>query len=421
MAGYDVIIYLFTNLFRVYVIERFLRAFLGRGKLSRKKEIWVYGAFYFINSICYLWFDIPILNLAVNFIGLNLVAIVYSDTFRKRSLIVLMVMALNMVCEGIFAAVFTAYKIKMSDNAMATVLSVLSFFVLEFFLERKTGLHNSCQLRKSHWLTLMLIPIGSIAVIAFMFINDAGKKYIIVFSTLIIFAINVVAFYLYDSVLQSYSREWERQLLEEQVRMYEKQFTIQKQSQEKIKALRHDIKSHMKKIYDLLQVNEIAGALSYLRDMGAFVENKEEYVSTGNEKLDSILNYMAGILIEAGAEMEFKIHIPAEMNIAFFDINVIMDNLLQNVLEAISFCTDKKVYIEMKYLKGILFILIQNTYDGKLEIKGKEIVTRKKQKENHGIGLKNVKKIVEKYSGDYQISTEGNIFSTTIFLYLKEV
>lgn len=130
MTGYEEIVYLISNLFRVYVIARFFRAFLGREALSMKKEILLYGLFYVINSVCYLMADIPLLNITLNFIGLNLLAFIYQDTFRKKSLTVLMVMAVNMVCEGLFAAVFTAYKTDMPDNAMVIVLSVLSFFAL---------------------------------------------------------------------------------------------------------------------------------------------------------------------------------------------------------------------------------------------------------------------------------------------------
>lgn len=421
MTGYEEIVYLISNLFRVYVIARFFRAFLGREALSMKKEILLYGLFYVINSVCYLMADIPLLNITLNFIGLNLLAFIYQDTFRKKSLTVLMVMAVNMVCEGLFAAVFTAYKTDMPDNAMVIVLSVLSFFALEFLIERKADINKSFQLKRQHWLTLILIPVGSIVIIALIFINDAGNKIAVIFNVLIIFVLNMVTFYLYESILRSYSRDWERRLLEEQIEMYEKQFTVQKQSQEKIRAVKHDMKSHIVKIYDMAQKSNASGILAYLKDIEEFTANPKEYVNSGNERLDRILNYMIEKLIGLGTDVKFKIQVPKELKLSFFDLNVILGNLLQNALDAIlGNCKEKRIYIEITYSKGTMFIFVQNTFDGKILSNSQGIITRKKNKESHGIGLKNVKRIVDKYNGECRISIKENVFSVYILLYLQD-
>ena len=42
----------------------------------------------------------------------------------------------------------------------------------------------------------------------------------------------------------------------------------------------------------LLAAGEREAALSYLAGRGEFMENKEAYAATGNERIDSILNYM---------------------------------------------------------------------------------------------------------------------------------
>ena len=79
MAGYDVIdviIYLFTNLFRVYVIARFFRAFLEIDEQKYKKEFILYSLYYICNSVLYLWLKSPIVNLIVTLLGLGLITMV---------------------------------------------------------------------------------------------------------------------------------------------------------------------------------------------------------------------------------------------------------------------------------------------------------------------------------------------------------
>ena len=52
---------------------------------------------------------------------------------------------------------------------------------------------------------------------------------------------------------------------------------------------------------------------------------------------------------------------------------------------------------------------------------GRVFLTTKKRKEQHGIGLQNVKKIVESYNGNMNIQTEEDIFSVKLILYMSRI
>jgi sensor histidine kinase YesM len=61
-------------------------------------------------------------------------------------------------------------------------------------------------------------------------------------------------------------------------------------------------------------------------------------------------------------------------------------------------------------------ILIKNSIDGKVEIVNNHLQTIKKDKENHGYGLNNIRKIVEKYNGHFKISNNNNEFIAELFI-----
>ena len=65
-------------------------------------------------------------------------------------------------------------------------------------------------------------------------------------------------------------------------------------------------------------------------------------------------------------------------------------------------------------------MMCQKTTAGETVETMKNIVSRKNGKE-HGYGLKNIHKSVEKYNGHMDISYEGNIFSVGILLYVDDV
>ena len=135
------------------------------------------------------------------------------------------------------------------------------------------------------------------------------------------------------------------------------------QSEEKISALRHDMKHHLNELLIMAEKNNNQQIMDYIQNMQAFIENKREYSNSGNKEVDSILNYMLNRAQEILDKVEYKISIPKELGIRLFDLNVIFGNLLENAIQAASESKDKWMTVLVKYEKGMLFIDIQNSYD----------------------------------------------------------
>jgi hypothetical protein len=214
-------------------------------------------------------------------------------------------------------------------------------------------------------------------------------------------------------------QELEHELLEREVCMYEKQFEVIRQSQHSVRSLKHDMKHHIKMLADMVANGENESALKYLSDMGAFMENSEEYVSTGNERIDSILNYMIGKAKTANVKTEWKIQLPEHLDISTFDINIILGNLVENALNALSEVQSPYLNILMKYERGILCISIQNNcMDFQMpNMKDMSILPTANE---HGYGLKNVRRVAEKYNGDLTITYENHIFTASVLLFIVE-
>ena len=61
----------------------------------------------------------------------------------------------------------------------------------------------------------------------------------------------------------------------------------------------------------------------------------------------------------------------------------------------------------------------KNTYNGEILRNGKQFLTTKEEKMGHGIGLRNVNRIVETYNGFLQQSYDDDIYVTTILIPVK--
>ena len=146
-----------------------------------------------------------------------------------------------------------------------------------------------------------------------------------------------------------------------------------------------------------------------------------QYVCTGNQEIDAILNYMIGRAEKKGCKVETQIEIPNVCFMQKMDLNVLLGNLLDNALEALEKVQERYLYIGMKYQKGVFIIRIHNSYDGTLIKHGEKYITRKMNKESHGLGLQNVSEIVKKYNGKQKIDVTDNLFRIAIMLYAEAV
>ena len=102
------------------------------------------------------------------------------------------------------------------------------------------------------------------------------------------------------------------------------------------------------------------------------------------------------------------------------DLCVLLGNLLDNAIEACGKLEKEKrrIQLSIKLVKNQLFIRTENPFEGKLKWQGSRLLTQKTDENNHGIGLENVKRVVEKYHGTLEMNAEDQIFRTKILRYL---
>jgi sensor histidine kinase YesM len=75
------------------------------------------------------------------------------------------------------------------------------------------------------------------------------------------------------------------------------------------------------------------------------------------------------------------------------------------------------IEITIKYEKGVFFVIVENDFRGMIKEDKSMLKTTKGDKINHGIGLNNVKKVVERYKGDLLIDYNEDKFRVEISMY----
>ena len=103
------------------------------------------------------------------------------------------------------------------------------------------------------------------------------------------------------------------------------------------------------------------------------------------------------------------------------DICCILSNLLDNAIESAEKSSEKLLNIEFfsHADRNMLFIEIENSCDNEPNMKNGHLLTAKKDKSKHGIGLYSVEKTVKKYNGElyFNYSEDTKKFRISVMLH----
>ena len=147
-------------------------------------------------------------------------------------------------------------------------------------------------------------------------------------------------------------------------------------------------------------------------------EATDEISKSENLAVDALINYKNMTAREKGITIHLESQIPAELPYESTDLSSILGNLLDNAIEATEKLeVEKDIFVSLMYRKEKLLIKVRNPYTGDLKKdRAGNYISEKKDRENHGIWLKSVRKVVEKYEGVMEIHTEDQIFEICVII-----
>lgn len=212
--------------------------------------------------------------------------------------------------------------------------------------------------------------------------------------------------------------KWKNELLERQVSMYENQFALIRESQNKLRIFRHDMKHHFIMMSEYLKNGHEDELKEYLGQEMECIGVEREYAKSGNEDVDCILNYMIERASSLGTEVTVEVKVPQEKFMPSLDLNILLGNLLENAVEALAQAENRQLNIYMKLEKGMLYLSIYNTYQS-VKMQDGEYLSRKRDGKKKGIGIESCRRVAEKYGGKISMECEEKLFKIEVILFVK--
>lgn len=184
---------------------------------------------------------------------------------------------------------------------------------------------------------------------------------------------------------------------------------------DKLRSLRHNMNNHIGIMLGLIRTNQHDELTSYLSALYDDIEQSNDIIFHPNKALMVLLNNKLTKASSLDIDLELAIQ-AKDLPLSDKDISILLGNILDNAIEAASKCTDDRFIRFVLKQKGSQFlILCENTFVTPPTVKNGAFVTTKKDASIHGIGLKNIKTIVNTYHGVLDISY-NDVFQVNIVL-----
>ena len=94
-----VMIYSLSNLFRIYLLRRYIQIFLGEGMEEKvsAKEVLLYGSFFLVNTSMSIIFHCVWLNILINVVYISLIVSIYTKSVKTVLFLTCFIYMIHMV------------------------------------------------------------------------------------------------------------------------------------------------------------------------------------------------------------------------------------------------------------------------------------------------------------------------------------
>lgn len=237
-----------TNIFRIYLIRRFVQVLTGGKQEKRWKELFVGSVYLLLNTGLYLTLHLALVNLVTNLIGISLLASLYTKSFRKNLFVNCVITVIAISCDTVATMLFVDYHDGEGFNQIYSAITVFLLFICVLIAERVLSYKDRQNKDTVQNLPLILVPLCSTTMLVYMCLQVREPNMEVMVVSMGLLIVNFLILYLYNMLEKSYAHKYENDSLKQKIQMYANQMDIMLQSEEKVRELRHDMKHHMNEV-----------------------------------------------------------------------------------------------------------------------------------------------------------------------------
>ena len=428
---------LVVNLFQSAIVLQTIRAILKDKRTGKKANL------AYILFVAILFLELSFVNFIVPFEGIGiiisiLIIYIYSlinlkGTFMQKMFwsifVMLLIMGITIVVLSIEGCIIGKGYLNLVIQKdlyrfVGVVIIQIVLFYLTRFMIKRTKKDSTYSLKWNEWFVLLIIPVISIFTMSFVSliiinIEDQLSPMQHIFSILSILGIlmtNSLVYVLYVNMQKDHAKQLEYSILQQAFRSQEKSVEETKILYQSVRSIRHDLKQHFQVALTMLHSGKINEAVDYMEKYNDTVlDGISNKVFCDNDVVNYIINSKSKIC----SDRHIKIYIYIANEIPEFsdlDLCVLLGNALDNAIEGVSGEGNNEIYLELRNVDNFFMISVKNTIINSVLEDNPNLISKKNEKEVHGLGILSMKEVVQKYNGSIEFYESDNKFCCDMLL-----
>lgn len=371
-------------------------------------------------------FEIPLLNLTGGFFCCFLCTLCLFEEKWKRLVASTALAYLVLVCGEIIGecimSVLVGVDSLLSLDHYITLAFLLLFekMIALFLVKALQGFFMRKGNRAGNLLfkECLVLPVATCVLFGLLFtfqLNEAMKdseKMALCLSCFGILFANIFVFSKMEQMSEFMENSKKMELLSLKYEMQKENYENLDAINEEHRRFMHDIRKYLQTIGGLAVQNNNRDIIGFLEELDIKIGELENMQYSSNRILNALLLERREIAGKKEIHFEAKVEPGLEIiQVGDVDLITMLGNLLDNAIEAAEKCPPGAREICVHIFQGnkhFLMIQIENSICREPVRENNLFVSTKKNPEKHGIGLKNVRKVVSRYGGvlEYEIGNQ---------------
>lgn len=183
-----------------------------------------------------------------------------------------------------------------------------------------------------------------------------------------------------------------------------------------MRRLKHDMKNHLMVLASYLNDEDYEAAKTYTSQILDKLNAMHSYIETGNTLLNHILNEKLELARSCGIAVRAEVETISFSGMRSIDFSALLTNLLDNAIEASKNEASGELLLRIFQERGYDAISVKNKITESVLAKNPKLHSTKEDREQHGIGIAQIKEITAAYDGISDFYEKDGFFCSRVFI-----
>lgn len=231
-----------------------------------------------------------------------------------------------------------------------------------------------------------------------------------------LFVSEFIQYYMYAKLSGKARLELDYVLLK-QKNDFDKNLYIEKKKKfEDVVRVSHDMQNHLMYIAYNIKNAKYEKAERYIEKIVKQLDDLPGSIILTNDNLNFIINSKIGEAKRRGISISARVEDVENCAIEDYDLCSLLGNILDNAMESAEKEIEKHIVIEIYNLSGYQVYSIKNRVEKSVLADNVALSSSKKDRENHGYGMKQIRNIVNHYQGHIDIYEQKQYFNVKVLI-----